>query len=85
MARCWEQRDCDGTLLETCPHPNELKDRCPTKCAFSRCDRPQHVLTTDPELVFSPSVDREAAIKEECIMCGFFLEHGPRIDDSEDG
>ncbi len=58
MAKCWETRGCDEEMQADCPHPNELQDRCPTKCAFAKCDRPQHEMTTDPELVFDPSVDR---------------------------
>ncbi len=81
MARCWETRDCgdEGDLLETCPHPNELHDPCPTKCAVARCDRSQRVVTADPALLFDPTVDRGVAIKEECLHCEFFLTKGPRI------
>jgi hypothetical protein len=79
MARCWEQRGCDEEMQADCPHPNELQDRCPTKCAFAQCDRPTHELTVDPELIFDPAVDRETVIREECLYCAFFLRHGPRV------
>ncbi|MDP2401203.1 MAG: hypothetical protein Q8M66_04425 [Actinomycetota bacterium] len=79
MAKCWEQRGCDEEMQAECPHPNEIGDSCPTKCAFSQCDRPQHELTTDPALVFDPTADRAAAIKDVCKFCGFFLRNGPRI------
>ena len=90
MARCWETRDCHeedydhamgvgGDLRDTCAHPNELMDRCPTKCAFANCQRPTRVQEVDPELLFDPTVDRSVAIKEVCLLCGFFLTNGPRI------
>lgn len=78
MAKCWEQRGCDDEMQAECPHPTTLGDRCPTKCAFASCDRPTYELTTDPELIFSIEVDREAAIKDNCMYCAFFLTHGPR-------
>jgi len=62
-----------------CPHSSSIGDRCPTKCAFAGCDRPTYELTIDPELIFSPDVDRGAAIKENCQYCAFFLVNGPRI------
>jgi len=79
MARCWEQRGCDEEMQADCPHPNELEDRCPTKCAFAQCDRPSHELTVDPALVFDSGVDRDVAIREECLYCAFFLRKGPRL------
>ena len=86
MPRCWELRDCEGEgdLLETCAHPNEFHDNCPTKCAFARCLRPQREHTSDPELLFDPTVDRSVAIKDECFHCGFFLKQAPRMGGSEE-
>lgn len=79
MAKCWEQRGCDEEMQETCPHPQELHDNCPTKCAFAdSCPRPSHSVTSDAALIFDPEVDREAAIKDTCMYCEFFLKHGPR-------
>lgn len=78
MPKCWEQRGCDAEMKSNCPHEQELKDRCPTKCVFANCQRPSHSQTSDPELVFSAEVDREAAIKEVCFFCEFFLKNGPR-------
>lgn len=80
MAKCWETRGCDEEMQAECPHPNELFDACPSKCAFAKCDRPTHEMTADPALIFDVTVDRSAAIKEECIYCAFFLRRGPRID-----
>lgn len=79
MAKCWEERGCDEEMQAECPHPYPFEDRCPSKCAFSGCDRPSHELTIDPELIFSATVDRDAAIKENCMFCAFFLKNGPRL------
>ncbi len=80
MAKCWEERGCDEEMQSGCAHPTVLMDRCPTKCAFANCDTASHELTTDPELLFDPEVDRSTAIREECLLCGFFLRNGPRIE-----
>jgi hypothetical protein len=79
MARCWQTRGCDEEMQSTCLHHTDFQDRCPTKCAFTKCDRPQHALTTDPELIFDTNVDREDAIKEACLFCEFYLKNGPRV------
>ncbi len=79
MAKCWEQRGCDDEMQAECPHSVDFKDNCPTKCAFAACDRATYELTTDPDLIFDPTVDRDAAIKDGCKFCGFFLTHGPRV------
>ncbi len=78
MAKCWETRGCDEEMQAECPHHTVFYDRCPSKCAFAKCDRQTHEMTIEPELVFDPSVRREDAIKEECLYCGFFLRNGPR-------
>lgn len=85
MARCWERIGCEDDPLEDCPHPNELKDRCPTKCAFARCERPAKVVTSDAALLFDPTVDRRVVVKEECLHCEFFLKNGPRLGDVSPG
>lgn len=79
MTVCWEMRGCDDEMQSECPHAQSREEMCPTKCAFAGCDRPQHELTTDPALIFSPDVDREAAIKQTCLYCAHFLTRGPRI------
>jgi hypothetical protein len=66
-------------MQRECPHPVDFKDNCPTKCAFAGCDRATYQVTDDPDLLFDPSVDRSAAIKDGCTYCGFFLTNGPRI------
>ena len=78
MPKCWEQRGCDDEMQQECPHAVEFFDNCPTKCAFAGCDRPTYELTIDPALIFSPDVDRSAAIKDGCTYCAFFLRTGPR-------
>ena len=80
MAKCWQERGCDEEMQAECPHSAVIKDRCPSKCAFAACDRETHSVTTDPELVFSATIERDAAIKDNCLFCGFFLTHGPRRD-----
>ncbi len=80
MPKCWERRACDEEMQENCPHPNELNDNCPTKCAFANaCQYTAHKVTSDPGLVFDPSVDRTKAIKDTCLYCELFLKHGPRV------
>jgi hypothetical protein len=79
MAKCWELRGCDEEMQRDCAHPNELGDRCPTKCAFAACERKSHELAMDPELLFDPEVDRSVAIREECLGCAFFLRNAPRL------
>jgi len=79
MAKCWETRGCDEEMQAECPHSVDFMDNCPTKCAFATCDRPSYEMTTDPALIFDPTVDRDAAIKDGCKFCGFFLVNGPRI------
>ncbi|MDO8964898.1 MAG: hypothetical protein Q7W30_10475 [Coriobacteriia bacterium] len=78
MAKCWEQRDCDEDMQSTCPH-NEPGHQCPTKCAFAQCGRPTNEITSDPALIFEPTIDRMVAKKETCKFCVFYLTNGPRI------
>lgn len=80
MAKCWETRGCDEEMQSECLHHTEFEDRCPAKCAFAACNRKTYELTTDPDLIFDPYVDREQAIKESCLYCAFFLTHAPRVE-----
>lgn len=79
---CWEIRGCEAEkeLFEHCPH-RELNGRCPVDCGFARCDRPTHKSVMDPLLMLDPTVDRNAAIKEGCLLCEYYLKHGPRISE----
>lgn len=78
MAKCWQTRGCDDEMQSNCPHSVDFKDNCPTKCAFAACSSAANVLTTDPVLIFDPSVDRTEAIKDGCMFCEFFLKNAPR-------
>ncbi|MBK5210816.1 MAG: hypothetical protein JJE36_00585 [Coriobacteriia bacterium] len=78
MAVCWQTRECEPDIIGACPHAVTERDMCPSRCTFSICDRETHVMTTDPALVFDPTVDRNAARKQSCLYCEHFLKHGPR-------
>ncbi|WP_143711827.1 hypothetical protein [Cryptobacterium curtum] len=81
MTRCWEIRGCEGSQdnYDHCPHAM-LEGRCPVDCYFTGCELPQHELA-DPLDLLDATVDRSATIKESCLMCSFFLKHGPRLTD----
>jgi hypothetical protein len=78
MAKCWETRGCDDEMMSTCPH-NSPGEKCPARCAFAACERPTHKLSSDPAVIFDPTTDRRAAIKEQCTFCEFFLTNGPAM------
>lgn len=78
MAKCWETRGCDEDMQAGCPHAQDKSDLCPMRCAYAACMRPTYRLTSDPDLLFDPTIDRSAAIKEGCRYCEFFHAHGPR-------
>ncbi|MCL2818583.1 MAG: hypothetical protein FWD41_02500 [Actinomycetia bacterium] len=61
-----------------CAHAVNDWDMCPARCSFAICDRPTYEFTTDPTLVFSPDIDRDATLKQGCLWCKFFLTNGPR-------
>jgi hypothetical protein len=65
-------------MMSRCPH-DVPADKCPARCVFAACDRSNHVQTSDPALIFEPSIDRRAAVKETCTYCAFFLTNGPRM------
>ena len=79
MAKCWERRGCDDDMQSHCAHATEFKDNCPTKCVFANCDRSTHEISMDPEKIFSVTVDRQAAIRDICTLCEFFLTNGPKV------
>lgn len=87
---CWETRGCygitglKGYLCEECPHGRiDCYSPCTIECQFAQCDRPQHKVATDFNLLLDTTVDRSAAIKEGCRVCEFFLTHGPRMGEVE--
>lgn len=80
MAACWTIRGCDDEeMIERCPHSDSDAEQCPAECILGMCTRPTHQVTSDPALVFDPTIDRGAAVKEQCTFCAFFLTHGPRV------
>ncbi|MEN6429676.1 MAG: hypothetical protein ABFC80_02380 [Coriobacteriales bacterium] len=76
---CWSTRGCDDELQGRCPHAIDPSEKCPSGCYYTQCTRPTHRVTSDPALVFDPAVDRDAAAKEICVYCEFFLTRGPRL------
>lgn len=80
MGSCWTQRGCDREMSGSCPHAVTSWDMCPSRCMFSKCNRPTHLETYDPAVLFDPTVDRMKAVKEVCTMCAHFLANGPRCD-----
>lgn len=82
MAKCWEKRGCDEEMQSRCVH-QDPDDKCPSKCAFAKCDRPTCAQPSDPLTYLDPLVDRSATIREECMYCDFFLTNGPRITPAE--
>lgn len=79
MTGCWSGRGCDEEMASRCPHATDPTEKCPAGCFYAQCQRAAHVITCDPALIFDPAVDRDAAAKEPCVYCGFFLTRGPRV------
>ena len=84
MTVCWRTRECDPEIQKECQHAVTDYDMCPSKCFFAACDRPTHEVTTDPELVLDPDIDRGQALKQSCLYCVFFLKNGPRKPQSDE-
>lgn len=76
MSHCWEHRGCDEEMQSRCPH-NRPGEPCPPDCRFAYCTRPRHKVATDINLLLTLDVDRNAATKEACRVCEYFLTHGP--------
>lgn len=76
MAMCWELRGCDEEMQSRCPH-NIPGEPCPAECHFAVCERPTHKVIDDPLLMLDPDINFDAAIKEGCRICSFFIEHAP--------
>ncbi|MGB4582443.1 MAG: hypothetical protein WBI91_11390 [Coriobacteriia bacterium] len=75
---CWSNRGCDDEMRERCPHAIDPNEQCPLGCHYAMCERPTHQVTGDPALIFDPTADFDAAAKETCTRCVFFLTNGPR-------
>ncbi len=80
MPHCWEIRGCDEEWMSRCPH-SLVDDLCPSECFNADCFRPNHKVATDFELLLNPDRDYDAAVKECCHWCEFFLKHGPSMAD----
>ena len=80
--KCWELRGCyeDAEMNGRCPH-NIPGEPCPADCHFAACFRPTHVVCTDFGKLLNPSRDFDAAAKEICRFCEFFLSRGPALAD----
>ncbi|MDR2587576.1 MAG: hypothetical protein LBC23_04880 [Coriobacteriales bacterium] len=77
---CWSLRGCDEEMWSRCPHAIASVDGvCPAECYYTICQRNQRQLTSDINLLLDSSVDRRAAIKENCLNCAFFLKNAPRV------
>jgi hypothetical protein len=67
-------------MASVCPHATASVDgRCVIGCYYTNCSNPQYRVATSLDLLLDPSVDRNAAIKESCTYCEFFLRYGPRL------
>ena len=69
---CWTTRPCDEEMQSRCAHP-QVPERCPVKCVFGQCHRPQHRLIEDFSL-FVEAVEWDDAVKDECLYCEVFLK-----------
>lgn len=79
---CWEMRGCydDEEMSSRCPH-NIPGEPCPADCHFAACQRPTHVVCADFAKLLNPKRDYDAATKEICRFCEFFLNNGPDVAD----
>lgn len=84
MAKCWEARGCDDEMQSRCPH-NTPGEPCPADCHYAACHRPTHEVCDDFELLLNPERDYDAAIKEVCHFCTFFLTNGPCMSERAEG
>lgn len=80
MSACWEIRGCDDEMMQRCPHNIEGLP-CPADCLNTHCKRPTHDMVDPLDALMNPDVDRSAAVKEVCLLCRFFLEHGPVLEE----
>lgn len=63
-------------MMSRCPH-NIPGEPCPAECRFASCERSTHVVCQDFNKLLNPKRDYDAAIKEVCRFCEYFLEQGP--------
>lgn len=84
-AKCWELRGCyeDAEMNGRCPH-NIPGEPCPADCKFSACSRPTHQTARDILTLLNPDLNYDAAVKEVCRTCEFFLSNGPSAETQKD-
>ena len=85
MDHCWARRGCyqDEEMFGRCPH-NIPGEPCPADCHYAACHRSTHVVCGDFALLLNPERDYDAALREVCKFCEFFLTHGPKTSERTD-
>lgn len=78
MTGCWSKRGCSDEMQSRCPHAIDPTEKCPVECYYAKCGNATHVPTADPALIFDTTIDRDAAVKQQCVYCAHFLTKGPR-------
>lgn len=81
---CWNMRGCDEEMQSRCPH-NTPGEPCPADCHFAACSRQTHEVCTDFNVLLNPERDYDAATKEICRFCSFFLLNGPSMSERPAG
>jgi hypothetical protein len=62
-------------MQSRCPHVDaEDPERCPMKCVFGQCARPQHKLIEDFSLFAQGMPNADDVVKDECLYCEVFLK-----------
>lgn len=67
-----------------CPH-NIPGEPCPADCHYAACFRPMHEVCGDFGILLNPERDYDAAQKEVCRFCTFFLVNGPTVAERDAG
>ena len=75
---CWDERGCDADMQSYCPHCLG-HDYCPADFKYAACKLPQHRVAVGFEILDNPDVDRSIPVKEQCRLCMFFINHGPKV------
>ena len=65
-------------MLEGCPH-NVPGEPCPADCHYAACYRDRHVVAVDLDILLNPERDYDAAVREVCRFCEYFLVNGPTL------
>ncbi|MCD8316303.1 MAG: hypothetical protein LUB61_02715 [Eggerthellaceae bacterium] len=80
MEKCWLIRGCDEEMMSRCPH-NIPGEPCPADCHYADCRRATRKVCTDLSILLNPERDYDAAIKQVCHFCEFFLKNGPTVSE----